>query len=122
MPHKRAFHEEESRFATRNTRNGLFWTNSARRHAKLAKVILVMFLAIYWERLSDVANVTLGWDPPGDELTTGYILYDGTAPESQSAVGGHWRSSELPRGVLGKRPTPGSVCFRPFPSKATTST
>ena len=51
---------------------------------RLVKVIVIILLAICCPRLSDAAGLTIEWDPPSDGITTGYVLFYGTASQSYS--------------------------------------
>jgi hypothetical protein len=51
---------------------------------RFAKVIVVVVFGICCPRLGSAADLTLAWDPPSDGITTGYILFYGTAPQSYS--------------------------------------
>jgi hypothetical protein len=48
-------------------------------------VSTVLFvLAICWSHNAEAATLTLAWDPPSDGVTTGYVIYYGTASHSYS--------------------------------------
>jgi len=49
---------------------------------RFTKAIVVAFFAIFCPRLSHAADLTLAWDPSSDGITTGYMLFYGTAPQS----------------------------------------
>ena len=49
---------------------------------RLGRAIVLVLLAIACARSSEAADVTLAWDPPGDGLATGFVLYYGTASQS----------------------------------------
>jgi hypothetical protein len=51
--------------------------------SRFARVI-VLLSAICCPRLSDAAGLTLAWDSPSDGITTGYVVFYGTAPHSYS--------------------------------------
>jgi hypothetical protein len=51
---------------------------------RLGKVIFIVVLAMSCARLSEAADLTLAWDPPNDGMTTGFVLYYGTASRSYS--------------------------------------
>ena len=43
---------------------------------------VLAFAAVLWPEVSFAANLTLAWDPPTDGVTTGYMIYVGTASQS----------------------------------------
>jgi hypothetical protein len=47
-------------------------------------MVIALGLFISCPRLLQAADVTLAWDPPTDGVTTGYVLYYGTASHSYS--------------------------------------
>ena len=47
-------------------------------------MVIALGLFISCPRLLQAADVTLAWDPPTDGVTTGYVLYYGTASDSYS--------------------------------------
>jgi len=48
------------------------------------RVIALLLFAVCWPLKSQAAELTLAWDPPSDGITTGYILFYGTASHSYS--------------------------------------
>ena len=51
---------------------------------RFAKVIALFLFAVCWPLRSHAAELTLEWDAPSDGITTGYIVFYGTASHSYS--------------------------------------
>src|SRR5262245_25519308 len=46
--------------------------------------MVTLLLVISFARVAEAANLTLAWDSPSDSVTTGYIIFYGTASRSYS--------------------------------------